>query len=70
VKDYLFWFDMPGEHIARRSCSFHDQTFSPAAYVDWIDGFIRFNGIRIVTKWASALNETWRQQATSSNRRC
>ena len=27
----------------------------PAAYVDWIDGFIRFNGIRIVTKWASAL---------------
>ena len=28
MKDYLFWFDMPGEHIARRRCSFHDQTFS------------------------------------------
>jgi hypothetical protein len=24
--------------------------------VDWIDGFIRFNGIRVVTKWTSALN--------------
>ena len=33
--------------------------------MDWIDRFIRFNGIRIVTKWASALNEAWRHNHLS-----
>src|SRR6266550_6860679 len=38
-----------------RRTIFYEISSFLAAYVDWIDGFIRFNGIRIVTKWASAL---------------
>jgi len=40
-----------------RGTTFYEIWSFLAAYVDWIGGFIRFNGIRIVTKWASALND-------------